>query len=59
MIRYGIRPSNHRRWERIAQDTIEKAEREPVPLQEFYAGLVAIMDELDMRLSTSTSELKK
>jgi hypothetical protein len=56
MLRHGFRPSNDPRWSRIAADVIARAEREEVELPEFYAGLVAIMDEIDDRLSVGPSE---
>lgn len=57
MKRHGIAPSDDERWEQIAQRAIEEAEQEAVELAEFYAGLVAIMDALELRLS-ACSELK-
>lgn len=58
MKRYGVRPSNDARWERMAEEVIARAERERVPLAEFYAGLASIMDSLDMRLSGALDELE-
>lgn len=56
MIRHGFRPSNDPRWAKLAADLIGKAEDEDVELPEFYAGLTAIMDEIDDRLSVGPSE---
>lgn len=57
MLRHGVRPSDDPRWERLAQRLMEEAEAEECSVAEFYAGLCAIMDAVDDRLSVARSEL--